>query len=55
MATRVIDIGHGEHVTIDEVGVGSRGLLPVHGFTGGRIDFADHLDAAGPGRLVGWR
>ncbi len=45
MATRVIDIGHGEHVTIDEVGVGGRGLLLVHGFTGGRNDFADHLDA----------
>lgn len=45
MATRVIDIGHGEHVAIDEVGAGGRGLLLVHGFTGGRNDFADHLDA----------
>jgi 3-oxoadipate enol-lactonase len=45
MATRVIDIGHAEHLTIDEVGVGGRGLLLVHGFTGGRVDFADHMEA----------
>ncbi len=45
MATRVIDIGDGEHVTIDEVGSGGRGLLLVHGFTGGRVDFADHMEA----------
>lgn len=45
MATRVIDIGAGEHVTIDEVGSGGRGLLLVHGFTGGRLDFADHMEA----------
>jgi pimeloyl-ACP methyl ester carboxylesterase len=45
MATRVVHIGEGETLTIDEVGVGGRGLLLVHGFTGGRIDFADHLDA----------
>lgn len=45
MATRVIDIGDGERLAIDEVGQGGRGLLLVHGFTGGRIDFADHLDA----------
>ncbi len=45
MTTRVIDIGGGERLAIDEVGVGGRGLLLVHGFTGGRVDFADHLDA----------
>jgi 3-oxoadipate enol-lactonase len=45
MATRVIEIEGGERLTIDEVGVGGRGLLLVHGFTGGRVDFADHLDA----------
>lgn len=45
MATRVIDIGGGERLAIDEVGEGGRGLLLVHGFTGGRVDFADHLDA----------
>jgi pimeloyl-ACP methyl ester carboxylesterase len=45
MATRVIDISDGEHLAIDEVGVGGRGLLLVHGFTGGRIDFADHMEA----------
>ncbi|MCO8128457.1 alpha/beta hydrolase [Acidimicrobiia bacterium EGI L10123] len=45
MATRVIDIGAGEHVTIDEVGSDGRGLLLVHGFTGGRVDFADHMEA----------
>lgn len=45
MATRVIDIGDGESLTIDEVGAGGRGLLLVHGFTGARVDFADHLDA----------
>ena len=45
MATRVIDISDGEHLTIDEVGVDGRGLLLVHGFTGGRIDFADHMEA----------
>jgi 3-oxoadipate enol-lactonase len=45
MATRVIDIGGGERLTIDEVGEGGRGLLLVHGFTGGRVDFADHLEA----------
>ena len=45
MATRVIDIGDHGRLAIDEVGEGGRGLLLVHGFTGGRIDFADHLDA----------
>lgn len=45
MATRVIEIGTGGRVAIDEAGTGGRGLLLVHGFTGGRIDFADHLDA----------
>lgn len=45
MTTRVIDIGGGERLAIDEVGEGGRGLLLVHGFTGGRVDFADHLDA----------
>ena len=45
MPTRVVDIGQGESLTIDEVGEGGRGLLLVHGFTGGRIDFADHMEA----------
>lgn len=45
MATRVIDIGGGERLAIDEVGAAGRGLLLVHGFTAGRVDFADHLDA----------
>ena len=45
MTTRVIDIGDGARLAIDEVGEGGRALLLVHGFTGGRIDFADHLDA----------
>jgi 3-oxoadipate enol-lactonase len=51
VATRVIDIGDGESLAIDEVGVGGRGLLLVHGFTGGRVDFADHLDALAE---LGW-
>ena len=51
MATRVIDIGGGERLAIDEVGEGGRGLLLVHGFTGGRVDFADHLDALA---AAGW-
>lgn len=42
---RLIDIGQGEQLAIDEAGVGGRGLLLVHGFTGGRTDFSDHLDA----------
>lgn len=45
MAAREIEIGNGERITIDEVGAGGRPLLLVHGFTGARIDFADHLDA----------
>lgn len=39
----MIDFDDGMHLTIDEVGVGGRGLLLVHGFTGARVDFADHL------------
>ena len=47
---RLIDIGDGVAVAVDEAGVGGRPLLLVHGFTGGRSDFADHLDAfAGAG------
>jgi len=42
---RVIDIGEGMTVAVDEVGAGQRPLLLVHGFTGRRSDFADHLDA----------
>jgi len=42
---RVIDIGEGVTVAVDEVGAGQRPLLLVHGFTGGRIDFADHVHA----------
>lgn len=45
MATsRVIEIDGGT-VAVDEAGAGGRPLLLVHGFTGGRSDFADHLDA----------
>jgi len=40
----VIEIEDGVGVAVDEAGVGGRGLLLVHGFTGGRDDFADHLD-----------
>jgi len=42
--TRVIEIDGGA-VAVDEAGAGGRPLLLVHGFTGARIDFADHLDA----------
>ncbi|HEX4903384.1 MAG TPA: alpha/beta hydrolase [Acidimicrobiales bacterium] len=45
MAARVIDVGEGMTVAVDEAGAGERPLLVVHGFTGGRGDFADHLDA----------
>ena len=45
MSERQIEIHDGGHLTIDEVGVGGRGLLLVHGFTGARVDFADHLHA----------
>lgn len=45
MSARVIDIGEGVAVAVDEAGVGQRPLLLVHGFTGGREDFADHLHA----------
>lgn len=45
MSARVIDIGEGVTVAVDEAGVGQRPLLLVHGFTGGREDFADHLHA----------
>jgi pimeloyl-ACP methyl ester carboxylesterase len=41
---RRIEIGSGAAVACDEAGVGGRPLLLVHGFTGGRSDFADHLD-----------
>jgi len=39
----VIHIDDGP-VAIDEAGAGGRPLLLVHGFTGARLDFADHLD-----------
>lgn len=49
MAQRVIEIHDQFHETaqlaVDEAGVGGRPLLLVHGFTGARLDFADHLDA----------
>jgi 3-oxoadipate enol-lactonase len=45
MTERVIPTEGGGDIAIDEAGAGGRPLLLVHGFTGGRIDFADHLDA----------
>jgi pimeloyl-ACP methyl ester carboxylesterase len=45
MDGRVIETGSGARIAVDEAGVGGRPLLLVHGFAGGRIDFADHLDA----------
>jgi pimeloyl-ACP methyl ester carboxylesterase len=50
MARQVIEISGGR-VAIDEVGAGGRPLLLVHGFTGARRDFADHLDAIA---AAGW-
>ena len=37
--------GAGESVALLEAGTGGRPLLLVHGFTGAKEDFADHLDA----------
>ncbi len=49
MDQRVIEIHDQFHETarlaVDEAGVGGRPLLLVHGFTGARLDFADHIDA----------
>lgn len=45
MRTRTIDLGEGMAVAVDEAGAGQRPLLLVHGFTGARTDFADHLSA----------
>jgi len=42
---REIETAGGARFAIEEAGEGGRPLLLVHGFTGGRIDFADHLDA----------
>jgi len=49
MAERVIEIHDQFHETarlaVDEAGAGGRPLLLVHGFTGARVDFADHLES----------
>lgn len=58
MAARPVDVGHdgvmdgrvietegGARFAVDESGRGGRPLLLVHGFTGGRLDFGEHLDA----------
>src|SRR5688572_18351063 len=50
METRRIDIGE---LTLEvlEAGVGGRPLLLVHGFTGAKEDFAEHIDALA---ALGW-
>ena len=45
MDPRVIETAGGATIAVDEAGAGGRPLLLVHGFTGGRIDFVDHLAA----------
>jgi pimeloyl-ACP methyl ester carboxylesterase len=40
---RTVDVGN-LTLAISEAGVGGRPLLLVHGFTGARTDFADHLE-----------
>jgi pimeloyl-ACP methyl ester carboxylesterase len=46
MDTRRVDVGE-VSVAVLEAGSGGRPLLLVHGFTGAKEDFADHLDALG--------
>jgi len=43
MRTRTIE-ANGLTFTIDEAGEGGRPFLLMHGFTGSRLDFVDHLD-----------
>lgn len=50
MEQRTIVVGHESFAAI-ESGVGGRPLLLVHGFTGAKEDFADHLDALAD---LGW-
>ncbi len=45
MQERVIHIGDEVGLSVLEAGEGGRPLLLVHGFTGAKEDFADHVDA----------
>lgn len=45
MRERVVEVGEGITVPVLEAGEGGRPLLLVHGFTGAKEDFADHVDA----------
>ncbi len=44
MDVRRIEVATGPTLSVFEAGVGGRPLLLVHGFTGAKEDFADHLD-----------
>jgi pimeloyl-ACP methyl ester carboxylesterase len=54
---RVVSV-NGVHLAVDDRGQGADGVVPlvlVHGFTGGRVDFADVIDVlADDRRVVAW-
>ena len=55
MHERRIGVATGIELAVLEAGAGGRPLLLVHGFTGAKEDFADHLDelaAAGGWHVV---
>jgi pimeloyl-ACP methyl ester carboxylesterase len=54
MRDRLVDLGDVEVATLEAGSPGDRPLLLVHGFTGAKEDFADHLDrlAAGGRHVV---
>ena len=51
MHERRLDVATGIELAVLEAGMGGRPLLLVHGFTGAKEDFADHLDEVA---AAGW-